>query len=213
MVWRIACPVRQAGVDFIKDDELQADGPACRFDAPAAMQVINAHADRSGRKVMQALNVTREINQMQRRHDLVQALGCTCVMASLIAVGIAGIVALRRHAVLPINAHRNGWGADPGAAIGVRPCRLVENLAHRRGRPHACERLAEQVQRPGSQCHRLGQVTANAALAGRPLYADAGVFHWSVGGAGAWHMGGTGVGLEVAARADKAHVAAVGFGR
>ncbi|MES2145789.1 MAG: RuBisCO large subunit C-terminal-like domain-containing protein, partial [Pseudomonadota bacterium] len=44
-------------------------------------------------------------------HDLVQSLGGTCVMASLNSVGIAGIVALRRHAVLPVHAHRNGWGA------------------------------------------------------------------------------------------------------
>ncbi len=102
-----------AGIDFIKDDELQSDGPACPFDdrARAVMRVINAHADRTGRKVMYAFNLTGEIDQMQRRHDLVQSLGGTCVMASLNSVGIAGIVALRRHAVLPVHAHRNGWGA------------------------------------------------------------------------------------------------------
>jgi ribulose-bisphosphate carboxylase large chain len=102
-----------AGIDFIKDDELQSDGPACPFAdrAHAVMQVINAHADRTGRKVMYAFNLTGDIDQMRHRHDLVQSLGGTCVMASLIAVGMAGIVALRRHAVLPLHAHRNGWGA------------------------------------------------------------------------------------------------------
>ncbi len=102
-----------AGIDFIKDDELQADGPHCPFDARAraVMRVIGAHADRTGRKVMYAFNLTGEIDEMRRRHDLVRSLGGTCVMASLNAVGLAGLIALGRHATLPIHAHRNGWGA------------------------------------------------------------------------------------------------------
>ena len=101
-----------AGIDFIKDDELQADGPACPFAdrARAVMAVINDHAARTGRKVMYAFNLTGEIDEMRARHDLVLALGGTCVMASLNSVGIAGLLALRRHAQLPIHAHRNGWG-------------------------------------------------------------------------------------------------------
>ncbi len=102
-----------AGIDFIKDDELQADGPACPFAdrAQAVMAVINAHAERTGKKVMYAFNLTGEVDEMRARHDLVEALGGTCVMASLNSVGLAGLTALRRHARLPIHAHRNGWGA------------------------------------------------------------------------------------------------------
>jgi ribulose-bisphosphate carboxylase large chain len=103
----------EAGIDFIKDDELQADGPSCPFDARAraVMAVIERHADRLGRKVMSAFNLTGEVDEMRRRHDLVEALGGTCVMASLNSVGLSGLLALRRHARLPIHAHRNGWGA------------------------------------------------------------------------------------------------------
>ena len=102
----------EAGIDFIKDDELQADGPHCPFDARAraVMRVINDHADRTGKKVMFALNITGELDQMRRRHDLVQALGGTCVMASLNSVGLVGMIELGRFAQLPIHAHRNGWG-------------------------------------------------------------------------------------------------------
>ena len=32
-------------------------------------------------------------------------------MASLNSIGLTGMLALRRHATLPIHAHRNGWGA------------------------------------------------------------------------------------------------------
>jgi ribulose-bisphosphate carboxylase large chain len=111
-----AAEVRQlidGGIDFIKDDELQADGPHCPFDerVHAVMREVNAGAERHGRKAMVAFNLTGELDQMKRRHDLVLSLGGTCVMASLNAVGLVGMVELRRHAALPIHAHRNGWGA------------------------------------------------------------------------------------------------------
>ncbi len=101
-----------AGVDFIKDDELQADGPACPFDERVrkVMNVINRHADRTGKKAMYAFNLTGELDEMKRRHDLVLSLGGTLTMLSLNSVGMTGFNAFRKHAQLPIHAHRNGWG-------------------------------------------------------------------------------------------------------
>jgi ribulose-bisphosphate carboxylase large chain len=100
------------GIDFIKDDELQADGPHCPFDerVRAVMRVVNEHADRTGKKVMVAFNLTGDLDQMRWRHDLVLAEGGTCVMAVLNSVGLVGLHELRRHAQLPIHAHRAGWG-------------------------------------------------------------------------------------------------------
>ncbi len=102
----------KAGIDFIKDDELQADGAVCPFEdrARAVMAEINAHAERTGKKVMYAFNLTGEVDEMRARHDLVLSLGGTCVMASANSVGLTGLLALRRHAQLPIHLHRNGWG-------------------------------------------------------------------------------------------------------
>ncbi len=101
------------GIDFIKDDELQADGPHCPFDerVRAVMGVINAHADRTGKKVMYAFNATGELDQMRRRHDLLVREGGTCLMASINSVGLTGMIELGRFSELPIHAHRNGWGA------------------------------------------------------------------------------------------------------
>jgi ribulose-bisphosphate carboxylase large chain len=101
-----------AGIDFIKDDELQADGPACPFDERVrlCMAVIRQYAERSGRKVMYAFNLTGELDEMRRRHDLVLAQGGTAVMLSLNSVGMSGFNAFRQHAQLPVHAHRNGWG-------------------------------------------------------------------------------------------------------
>ncbi len=100
------------GIDFIKDDELQADGPHCPFEARAraVLEVIDRHADRLGRKVLYACNITGELEEMRRRHDSVAAAGGNCVMVSLNSVGLVGLLELRRHARLPIHAHRNGWG-------------------------------------------------------------------------------------------------------
>ncbi|MFE1599303.1 ribulose-bisphosphate carboxylase large subunit family protein [Methylobacterium sp. ID0610] len=101
------------GIDFIKDDELQADGPHCPFDGRvrAVMRVVNAHADRTGKKVMVAFNLTGDLDQMRRRHDLLVQEGATCLMASLNSVGLVGMIELGRFSALPIHAHRNGWGA------------------------------------------------------------------------------------------------------
>jgi ribulose-bisphosphate carboxylase large chain len=102
----------QGGIDFIKDDELQCDGPHCPFEdrLAAVMHAINDHADRTGKKVMYAANVTGEVDEMLRRHDQVVEHGGTCVMVSIHSVGLAGLAALRRQCALAIHGHRNGWG-------------------------------------------------------------------------------------------------------
>ncbi|MCZ8183803.1 MAG: ribulose-bisphosphate carboxylase large subunit family protein [Beijerinckiaceae bacterium] len=101
------------GIDFIKDDELQSDGPACPFEirVDRVMSVIERHADRTGRRAMFAFNLTGEFDEMRRRHDHVLARGGTCIMASLNSVGLAGMIELGRFSQLPIHGHRNGWGA------------------------------------------------------------------------------------------------------
>ena len=100
-------------IDFIKDDELQTDGPACPFEArvDAVMQVIDRHAQRLGRKVMFAFNLTGDLDEMRRRHDHVLKRGGTCIMLSLNSVGFVGMLEMARHTQLPLHAHRNGWGA------------------------------------------------------------------------------------------------------
>jgi ribulose-bisphosphate carboxylase large chain len=101
-----------AGLDFVKDDELQANGPHCPFDArvDAVMDVINRYADRTGKKPMVAFNLTDEVDLMLRHHDKVLSAGGTCVMVSMHHVGLSSVAHLRRHSQLPIHGHRNGWG-------------------------------------------------------------------------------------------------------
>jgi ribulose-bisphosphate carboxylase large chain len=112
----------EAGVDFVKDDELQADGPHCPFDerVPAVLRVIDEYAQRTGRRPMYAANITGEIDEMLHRHDLVVGHGGTCVMVSLNSLGLPVANVLRRHAQLAIHGHRNGWGMfSRSHAIGM----------------------------------------------------------------------------------------------
>jgi ribulose-bisphosphate carboxylase large chain len=122
------------GIDFIKDDELQADGPHCPFKdrVTAVMQVIDRHAQRNGKKVMFAFNLTGEIDEMLQRHDLVERLGGTCIMVSLNSIGLPALAHLRRHSRLPIHAHRNGWGLyqrSPHVGIGYLAYQKMFRLA------------------------------------------------------------------------------------
>lgn len=102
----------EAGIDFIKDDELMADPPhsplARRVEC--VMREVNRLADARGRKIMVAFNISDEVDAMRRHHDTVLEAGGTCVMVSLNHVGLAGVSALRRECQLPIHGHRNGWG-------------------------------------------------------------------------------------------------------
>ena len=111
-----------ADIDFIKDDELNGSPAYAPFEprARAVMRVVRGHADRTGKTVMVAFNISGDVDEMRRRHDLVVAEGGTCVMASVNWTGPAAITALRRHAQVPIHGHRNGFGAmNRASSLGV----------------------------------------------------------------------------------------------
>ncbi|CAN5887068.1 ribulose-bisphosphate carboxylase large subunit family protein [soil metagenome] len=103
----------EAGLDFLKDDELMGDPPHSPFEqrVKEVMRVINRHADKTGKKAMFAFNLSGDIDDMLRRHDFVLAQGGTCVMVSINHVGLSGVAKLRQHSQLPIHGHRNFWGA------------------------------------------------------------------------------------------------------
>lgn len=102
----------EAGLDFLKDDELMGDSPHSPFEkrVDAVMEVINEAAEKTGKKAMFAFNISGDMDDMLRRHDYVLAKGGTCVMVSLNWIGISALAKLRDHSKLPIHGHRNGWG-------------------------------------------------------------------------------------------------------
>ncbi len=102
----------KAGIDFVKDDELMANSPHSPFKdrVAAVMRTVNEFADKTGKKVMFAFNVTDDLYKMLDHHDMVLEAGGTCIMVSLNSVGYPALTHLRRHSQLPIHGHRNGWG-------------------------------------------------------------------------------------------------------
>jgi len=101
-----------AGIDFIKDDELLADPPHSPFNArvDAVMAVINAHADRTGKKVMYAFNITDDFDPMRQHYEKIVTAGGTCAMLSLNSVGFAAGKKVADLGALALHGHRNGWG-------------------------------------------------------------------------------------------------------
>ncbi|HSC55082.1 MAG TPA: ribulose-bisphosphate carboxylase large subunit family protein [Phnomibacter sp.] len=102
----------EAGIDFVKDDELLSSSGNSAFNdrVDAVMKVINAHADKTGKKVMYAFNISGETDEMFQRYDKIVQSGGTCAMISINSVGLAGAKKVIDQRQLAIHAHRNGWG-------------------------------------------------------------------------------------------------------
>lgn len=206
-----------AGLDFIKDDELQADPTYAPFAerARAAMREIDRVADATGKKTMYAFNITGDIDHMLRAHDLVKQLGGTCVMININSVGFAALAHVRRHCELPIHGHRANFGAmsrHPLLGIGFsayqKLCRVagVDHL-HVGGFNSKFYETNDEVAASINAClaplfgdYRVMPVLSSAQWAATaiPVYAATktiDVFHLAGGGI-LGHPGGTAAGVR-----------------
>ena len=207
----------EAGLDFIKDDELHADPPYAPFAdrVAAAMAEIERVADRTGKKTMYAFNISGDLDHLLRAHDLVQEHGGTCVMVSVNNVGIAALAHLRKHCQLPIHGHRNNIGAmsrHPLLGIGFSAYQKLFRLAgvdhlHVGGFDSKFYQTNEEVARSITDCltplfgdYRVMPAISSAQWAGSAvtIHAEIGavdVIHLAGGGILA-HPGGTAAGVQ-----------------
>jgi len=128
----------EAGIDFIKDDELNSDPPYAPLEERirVVMREINAVADRTGKRTMYAFNVTGDLAPMQRAIDSIAALGGTCAMVAIPTVGFPALAELRRNTDLVLHGHRAGFGAldrHPGLGISFT---VFQKLAAMCGADH-----------------------------------------------------------------------------
>ncbi|MDF2960445.1 MAG: Ribulose-bisphosphate carboxylase [Paenibacillus sp.] len=101
-----------AGIDFIKDDELNANPPFAPLEqkAAAVMEELNRAAEHTGKKVMYAFNITGDIEEMKRNHEHVVRHGGTCVMVSINSIGFTGLAYVNTFSEVPVHGHRNQFG-------------------------------------------------------------------------------------------------------
>ena len=149
----------EAGIDFIKDDELQSDGPNCPFDerVRAVMRVIEA----AGRPHRQEGHV--RLQPHRRPRPDAPAPRHAARPRRHLPDGEPELGRARRHdrarplqrASDPRASQRLGLPVAPSAARLVLR-RVAEALAARRRRPHARQRPAQQVLGAGRERHRVG---------------------------------------------------------
>lgn len=164
----------EAGVDFIKDDELQANGAHCPLaDRTAAvMRVLHDHEARTGKRVMYAFNITDEVDAMWRNLDLLTENGANCAMVCMNSVGITGLRAVRERSPHVIHGHRAGWGLysrSPDIGIGFSAWQKLWRLA---GADHL------HVNGLGSKFTETDSVVAQSARSVQaPVFVDGGPEH------------------------------------
>ncbi|RZF59862.1 ribulose-bisphosphate carboxylase large subunit family protein [Sphingobacterium corticibacterium] len=102
----------EAGIDFIKDDELMGSTLNSPFAdrVHAIMEVLKNHQDKTGKKVMYAFNISDEMDNMLRNYDTIVNAGGSCAMVSLYSVGLTAVKRIADIGQLTIHGHRNGWG-------------------------------------------------------------------------------------------------------
>lgn len=123
-----------AGIDFIKDDELLSSSANSKFEerVAAVMNVLNEHHSKTGKKVMFAFNLSGEMDEMLDRYETIVNSGGTCAMISINSVGLAGVKKICDQGKLAVHAHRNGWGMltrHPLLGIDFRAYQKLWHLA------------------------------------------------------------------------------------
>lgn len=160
----------EAGVDFIKDDEVAANPVYAPFidRIPAVMRRVRAYRERSGRDVMVAFNITDETDAMRRHADLVAQEGGSSVMVSMNWVGLSAMQTLRASTPLALHGHRNGfggWSRHPALGMSFAAYQTLYRLT---GVDHMHVHGID-----GKFADDANEVTEAARLCGRPL-ADGG---------------------------------------
>ncbi|WBL24676.1 ribulose-bisphosphate carboxylase large subunit family protein [Zunongwangia sp. HGR-M22] len=102
----------EAGIDFIKDDELMASSANSPFErrVKLIMNEINRFEQKTGKKVMYAFNISGDYDTLKRNYDTIVENQGTCAMLSINSVGWTAVKAIADRGELSIHGHRNGWG-------------------------------------------------------------------------------------------------------
>lgn len=156
----------EAGVDFIKDDEICANPKSSPLAEriPAVMDRVRRYRDRTGRDVMIAFNITDETDAMRRHADLIEKEGGSCAMVSMNWAGLSALQTLRKSTDLVLHGHRNGFGALSRHPLIGMSFPAYQTLYRLTGMDHM------HVHGMGGKfCDEDSEVAASAELCAKPL--------------------------------------------
>lgn len=123
-----------AGLDFIKDDEVNADCPPTplRDRAPQVLRALDEVESETGRRPLYAFNISDEVDQMLASADYIAEAGGQCVMVNTALVGIPALHAVRRRTDLVLHGHLAGFAAasrHPNLGMGFGAFQKLTRLA------------------------------------------------------------------------------------
>ncbi|SDH18321.1 RuBisCO large subunit C-terminal-like domain-containing protein [Agrococcus jejuensis] len=123
-----------AGIDLVKDDELMTDPGYLPLATRVAIagEEIDRAAQVTGRRALYAANITGDLANLERRHDLAVEAGTGCVMLAIPVMGVPSLELLRTFASVPIHGHRAGLAASmrhPGLGVSYRAWQVLARLA------------------------------------------------------------------------------------
>ncbi len=120
---RFAKEAALAGVDYIKEDELQFNHPLCPLSdrVEKITRALNIAEQTTGKKVMYAPNITcGSQDKMIENAKKVVELGATAVMINVMQVGLDSLRLLRDADIgVPIHIHRAGHDNYSRGDVGV----------------------------------------------------------------------------------------------
>jgi ribulose-bisphosphate carboxylase large chain len=110
---RVVKELGLAGLDFIKDDEVNADCPPAPLGerVPQVIRALDEVESETGRRPLYAFNISDEMDHMLASADFVAESGGQCVMVNTAIIGIPGVRAVRQRSGLAIHGHLAGFAA------------------------------------------------------------------------------------------------------
>ena len=122
------------GLDIAKDDEMLADPVWSPLATRSALLgAARARAERAtGEHKFYMANVTDEVSQLTRLHDLAVGNGANALLVNVLPVGLSGVRLLREHSRVPLFGHFPmiaAAGRVPGFGIHSRVFTRLQRLA------------------------------------------------------------------------------------
>lgn len=129
----IALEAWMGGLDAAKDDEMLADVAYSRFEE--RMRFVGRARERAeeltGERKMFIANITDDVENLKRLHDIAAENGVNAVMLNVMAVGLSAVRWLKKNSVLPIVAHFDciaPMSRHPGFGVSTTVITKLERL-------------------------------------------------------------------------------------